>query len=45
MAGERYPNYMKSLETNLDVLTPIYKFSPDVRKVSLSRVLIAHTSA
>ncbi len=30
---ERYPNSMKSWETNWDVLTPIYKFSPEVRKV------------
>ncbi len=30
---EKYPNSMKSWETNWDVLTPIYKFSPDVRKV------------
>ncbi len=30
---ERYPNSMKSWETNWDVLAPIYKFSPEVRKV------------
>jgi len=29
----RYPNAMKSWEKNWDVLTPIYKFSVDVRKV------------
>ncbi len=28
---ERYPNSMKSWETNWDVLMSIYKFSPDVR--------------
>ena len=30
---DRYPNSMKSWEANWDVLTPIYKFSADVRKV------------
>lgn len=30
---DKYPNSMKSWETNWDVLTPIYKFSADVRKV------------
>lgn len=29
----KYPNAMKSWETNWDVLTPIFKFSHDVRKV------------
>ncbi|MEL3900380.1 IS256 family transposase [Treponema phagedenis] len=29
----KYPNAMKSWEQNWDVLTPIYKFSADVRKV------------
>lgn len=29
----KYPNAMKSWEKNWDVLTPIYKFSADVRKV------------
>ena len=29
----RIPNSMKSWEANWDVLTPIYKFSADVRKV------------
>jgi transposase-like protein len=29
----KYPNSMKSWETNWNVLTPIYKFSPEVRKV------------
>lgn len=31
--SEKYPNAMKSWEKNWDVLTPIYKFSADVRKV------------
>ena len=31
--SEKYPNAMKSWEQNWDVLTPIYKFSADVRKV------------
>lgn len=31
--NEKYPNAMKSWEQNWDVLTPIYKFSSDVRKV------------
>ena len=31
--GEKYPNAMKSWEKNWDVLTPIFKFSADVRKV------------
>lgn len=30
---EKYPNSMKSWEENWDVLTPIFKFSSDVRKV------------
>lgn len=30
---EKYPNAMKSWEQNWDVLTPIFKFSTDVRKV------------
>jgi putative transposase len=30
---ERYPNAMKSWSTNWDVLSPIFKFSADVRKV------------
>lgn len=30
---EKYPNAMKSWENNWDVLTPIFKFSSDVRKV------------
>lgn len=30
---EKYPNAMKSWEQNWDVLTPIFKFSSDVRKV------------
>ncbi len=30
---DKYPNSMKSWEANWDVLTPIYKFSADVRKV------------
>ena len=30
---EKYPNAMKSWEHNWDVLTPIFKFSSDVRKV------------
>lgn len=30
---EKYPNAMKSWELNWDVLTPIFKFSSDVRKV------------
>ncbi len=30
---EKYPNSMKSWEVNWDVLTPIFKFSMDVRKV------------
>ena len=29
----KYPNAMKSWAQNWDVLTPIYKFSPEVRKV------------
>lgn len=31
--SEEYPNALKSWEQNWDVLTPIYKFSSDVRKV------------
>lgn len=31
--NEKYPNSMKSWHQNWDVLTPIYKFSSDVRKV------------
>lgn len=31
--SDKYPNAMKSWEKNWDVLTPIYKFSADVRKV------------
>lgn len=31
--SEKYPNALKSREQNWDVLTPIYKFSSDVRKV------------
>lgn len=31
--SEKYPNAMKSWENNWDVLTPIFKFSSDVRKV------------
>lgn len=30
---EKYPNAMKSWENNWDVLSPIFKFSTDVRKV------------
>ena len=30
---EKYPNAMKIWEHNWDVLTPIFKFSSDVRKV------------
>ena len=30
---DKYPNAMKSWAQNWDVLTPIYKFSPEVRKV------------
>ena len=30
---DRYPNSMKSWIKNWDILSPIYKFSPDVRKV------------
>jgi transposase-like protein len=30
---ERYPNAMKSWSTNWDVISPIFKFSSDVRKV------------
>lgn len=30
---EKYPNAMKGWENNWDVLTPIFKFSSDVRKV------------
>jgi len=30
---EHYPNAMKSWETNWDVISPIFKFSKDVRKV------------
>lgn len=30
---DKYPNSMKSWEANWDVLTPIYKFSTEVRKV------------
>ena len=30
---EKYPNAMRSWEQNWDVLTPIFKFSSDVRKV------------
>ncbi|WP_198527707.1 IS256 family transposase [Ruminiclostridium josui] len=30
---ERYPNAMKSWSTNWDVISPIFKFSADVRKV------------
>lgn len=30
---EKYPNAMKSWENNWDVLTPIFKFSSDVRKI------------
>ena len=31
--SDKYPNAMKSWEQNWDVLTPIFKFSADVRKV------------
>lgn len=31
--SEKYPNSMKSRERNRDVITPIFKFSADVRKV------------
>lgn len=31
--GEKYPDAMKSRERNWDVITPIFKFSADVRKV------------
>lgn len=31
--SEKYPNAMKSWEKNWDALTPIYKFSAEVRKV------------
>ncbi len=31
--SEKYPNALKSWKQNWDVLTPIYKFSSDVRKV------------
>ncbi len=31
--SEKYPNSMKSWEVNWDVITPIFKFSKDVRKV------------
>lgn len=31
--GDHYPNAMKSWETNWDVISPIFKFSKDVRKV------------
>ena len=31
--SEKYPNAMKSWEKNWDVLTPIYKFSAEVRRV------------
>ena len=31
--GEKYPNAMKSWEKNWDVISPIFKFSSDVRKV------------
>lgn len=31
--GSKYPNAMKRWEENWDVLTPIFKFSADVRKV------------
>ena len=31
--SEKYPNALKSWEQNWDVLTPIYKFASDVRKV------------
>lgn len=31
--NEKYPNAMKSWEQNWDVLSPIYKFSTEVRKV------------
>jgi putative transposase len=30
---EHYPNAMKSWETNWDIISPIFKFSKDVRKV------------
>ena len=30
---DKYPNSMKSWENNWDVLTPIFKFSKEVRKV------------
>ncbi|WP_173585629.1 transposase, partial [Ruminiclostridium josui] len=30
---DRYPNAMKSWSTNWDILSPIFKFSTDVRKV------------
>jgi putative transposase len=30
---EHYPNAMKSWSTNWDVISPIFKFSADVRKV------------
>ena len=31
--GQKYPNAMKSWETNWDVISPIFKFSTEVRKV------------
>ena len=29
----KYPNFMKRWYDNWDAITPIFKFSPDVRKV------------
>ena len=38
--SEKYPNALKSWEQNWDVLTPIYKFSSDVRKVIYTTIAI-----
>ena len=38
---EKYPNAMKSWEQNWDILTPIFKFSADVRKVIYTTNAIA----
>ncbi|WAW14935.1 transposase [Peptostreptococcus equinus] len=31
--SEKYPNALKSWYTNWDCITPIFKFSPEIRRV------------
>ncbi|WP_278244553.1 transposase [Ruminiclostridium josui] len=37
---DRYPNAMKSWSTNWDILSPIFKFSTDVRKVIYTQPML-----